>query len=561
MLRQLSIRNLAVIDQLTLDFGTGFSVLTGETGAGKSILIDALGLVLGDRADPALVRAGEAQAEIAAEFDLSACPAAAAWLRDQAMENVDDPQTCLIRRVIFAEGRTRASINGAQATAGALRELGEQLVEIHGQNEHQSLLRAEAQRSLLDEFGKHGTALAAVAAAVRGYQECMQAIAALRAAAGREPAELDYLRHQLHELKALGLAEGELETLHAEHKRLAHAGKLLQDGAQAEALIYGGDNSLYDQLASVRNLIEVLTPLHEGFGEAESAIAEAQARAQEAARSIRSQLDQMDLDPERLAEVEQRMTAIHDLARKHRVRAEALPARLLELQESVDASEHAADKLTLLESQLGQLLDQYRDAARKLSVLREKSAADLGRKVAAVVRELGMAKAEFAVVVERKPETQPRQQGDDDIRFDFSANPGQPPRPLAKVASGGELSRLSLAIQVVANQKNAAATLIFDEVDAGIGGATAEIVGRKLRELSKGRQVLSVTHLPQVASQGQQHYAIRKLMRSGKTVTQVQSLKTAERVSELARMLGGQDLSAATQALAQDLLRRAAENV
>jgi DNA repair protein RecN (Recombination protein N) len=557
MLRSLTIRNLAVIDQLTLDFDGGFSVLTGETGAGKSILIDALGLVLGDRADPALVRSGQAQAEIAAEFDLKSAPLAHRWLSDQAMENSDDPQTCLIRRVIFAEGRTRASINGAQVTAAALRELGEQLVEIHGQNEHQSLLRADAQRLLLDGFGGHDDALAAVSSAVSLYQEAEQAIARLRAAAGRDPAELEYLRHQLLELRALKLEDGEIDQLNIEQRRLAHAGKLLEDGAQAEALLYGAENSLYDQLAAVRNLVAALVPLHQGFEQAESAITEAQARAQDAARDVRSQLDHLDLDPERLAEIEGRMAAIHELARKHRVRPEQLAARLEELQQTVDASEHAAEQLATLELQLRKALNAYRSAAQKLSSRRAKSAAELARKVAAVVRELGMPKAEFAVAVESKPQEKPRSQGDDEIRFDFSANPGQPPRPLAKVASGGELSRLSLAIQVVANQKNAAATLIFDEVDAGIGGGTAEIVGRKLRQLASGRQVLSVTHLPQVAAQGQQHYAIRKEIRGAQTRTEVSQLKASERVEELARMQAGVEITSAALTHARELLKRA----
>ena len=560
MLRQLSIRNLAVIDQLTLEFAPGFSVLTGETGAGKSILIDALGLALGDRADAAMVRAGETQAEIAAEFDLSSRPAARAWLHEQAMENADDPQTCLIRRVVFAEGRTRASINGAQATAGNLKELGERLVEIHGQNEHQSLLRSEAQRGLLDEFGSHAVLLSAVAGAVSAHQEVEQSIARLRNAAGRDPAELDFLRHQLRELEALKLQDGEIDQLNAEQKRLAHAGKLLDEGAQAEALLYGGENSLYDQLAFARGLIGNLVPLHDGFGPAESAIAEAQTRAQEAAREIRNELDRLELDPERLAEVERRMAAIHELTRKHRIRPEQLAVRLDELQQEVQTSEDAVGQLEKLEVELRKALERYRDAAQKLSAARKKSATELARKLVAVVRELGMPKAEFAVVVESSVQNKPRMQGDDEVRFDFSANPGQPPRPLAKVASGGELSRVSLAIQVVANQKNAAGTLIFDEVDAGIGGGVAEIVGRKLRELATGRQVLSVTHLSQVAAQAQQHYAIGKEIRRGQTHTEVRRLKPTERVEELARMQAGVEITGAALTHARELLRRAGTN-
>jgi DNA repair protein RecN (Recombination protein N) len=516
VLRALRVRNLAIIDALDLEFAAGFTVLSGETGAGKSILIDALGLVLGDRADAALVRAGQAQAEISAEFSLEGSLPARAWLREQAMEDADDPSQCLLRRVIGADGRSRAFVNGTAASLANLRELGERLVEIHGQNEHQSLLRGETQRELLDDFGAHGEPLAAVAEAARRHAAAQAAIERVRGLAGRDPAQLDYLRHELRELEALKLAPGELEQLDADHRRLANAGRLLQEGQAAQEQLYGAEGSVHDQLASVRQRLASLAALEAGFAEAEGAAQQAEVQVREAADTIARLLERLDLDPARRQEVEQRLEAIHDLARKHRVRPAELPGRL--------------------------------------------AALELGRKVTAVVRGLGMPKAEFLVTLDTGPRQVPRLAGDDEVRFDFSANAGQPTRALAKVASGGELSRVSLALQLVAQQSRSAATLVFDEVDAGIGGATAETVGATLRELAARRQVLSVTHLPQVAAQAHHHFAISKQARAGSTVTRVAALDAAGRVAELARMLGGREITASTQAHAAEMLKRAAKS-
>lgn len=559
MLRALHIRNLAIIDVLDLEFSRGFSVLSGETGAGKSILIDALGLVLGDRADAALVRAGEAQADISAEFSLDASLPARAWLREQAMEDADNPGACLLRRVVGADGRSRAFINGASASLANLRELGERLVEIHGQNEHQSLLRPEAQRELLDDFGAYPTALAAVAQAAGQYAEAEAGIERLRQAAGRDPAQLDYLRYQLQELESLDLREGELQALNEDHKRLANSGRLMQEGQQAQELLYGGEASLHDQLSSVRHLLAGLGELDAAFAEAETLLNQAEMQIREAADTVKRVLDRLDLDPERLIEVERRLEAIHDLARKHRVRPDELAARMAALREDMAGSERAAGDLEKLEVQRKAALDRYRSAAQKLSAARRKAARELAGRTAEIARELGMPKAEFQVVVQTAAQERPRAAGDDDVRFDFSANPGQPPRPLAKVASGGELSRLSLAIQLAVNQSRSAATLVFDEVDSGVGGGTAETVGVKLRQLAARRQVLCVTHLPQVAAQGQQHYAIVKEVKAGKTLTRVEPLDAEGRIAELARMLGGREVTASSHAHAKEMLAKASE--
>jgi DNA repair protein RecN (Recombination protein N) len=554
MLRHLHIRNLAIIDELGLDFASGFSVLTGETGAGKSILIDALGLIVGTRAESTLVRAGCDKAEVAAEFSLEDSPGAAAWLAERELA---DGGLCTIRRVVQAEGRTRAYVNGSLTTTADLRSLGESLVEVFGQNESQTLLRGEVQRSLLDDYGQHDAALGATAAAAAAVQAIEQQIDALRNAQSRDPAQLDYLRFQLQELQALGLEQGELPALDAEHKTLANAGRLLEDGGNAQQLLYGGEQCAYDQLSAALNALHGLVPLHPDFAEVETLASGAQAQVREAADTLRRLLDRLDLDPQRLAEVERRLAAVHDLARKHRVRADELLARQAQLAEELGGLEGAAEKLETLESERKTALAAYRKTAAALTEARSKAAQGLAKDVTARVRELGMANATFLIVVEPAGRERPSPQGEDLVRFDFSANPGQPPRALAKVASGGELSRVSLALQVSLRQGEGAATMIFDEVDAGIGGATAEVVGSQLRALGDRRQVLCVTHLAQVAAQGEQHFGIHKEVRAGATFTRVTSLDAPGRVGEVARMLGGKEMTNATQALAKDLLKRA----
>jgi len=555
MLRHLHIRNLAIIDELSLDFAAGFSVLTGETGAGKSILIDALGLVIGTRADSALVRGGCDKAEVSAEFSLEDSPFAAAWLGERELSDGD---LCTIRRVVQAEGRTRAFVNGSLVTAADLRALGESLVEVFGQGESQTLLRTDTQRGVLDEYGQHADALAAVATAAGGVQRVEAQIEAVRAAQSRDPAQLDYLRFQLQELDALGLQDDELKALDAEHKTLANAGRLIEDGGNAQQLLYGGDQCAYDQISAALAALHGLVPLHPDFAEIENLAISAQTQAQEAAETLRRLLEKLDLDPQRLAEVERRLAAVHDLARKHRVRADELSTRQAQLREELGGLEGAAERLDALERERQAALEIYKKAAKVLTQARSKAALGLAKDVTARVRELGMPNASFIAAIEPAGRERPSAQGEDLVRFDFSANPGQPPRALAKVASGGELSRVSLAIQVSLRQGEGAATMIFDEVDAGIGGATAEVVGRELRALGAHRQVLCVTHLAQVAAQGQQHFGIHKEVSGGATYTRVSGLDSAGRVGEVARMLGGREMTGATQALAKDLLKRAA---
>ncbi|TJY55793.1 DNA repair protein RecN [Sinimarinibacterium sp. CAU 1509] len=558
MLKNLTITNLAVIDSLSLEWDAGFSVLTGETGAGKSILVDAIGLIIGTRADAQLVRAGQERAEVSAAFELEPASAATGWLEEQALLDPEQPDELLIRRIVQANGRTRAFVNGSAVTTAQLRELGELLIEIFGQSESQTLLRSEIQRELLDVSGNHAQLLAAVADAHAQVAAIDNQIEQLRQQAGRDPSQLDYLRYQVSELRALKLADDELDQLNQEHKSLANAGQLLRDGGRVQELLYSGDDSVYDRLSECLSTLQQLAPLHQGFDELANVIATAQAQVQDAADGARQLLDHLDLDPERLYQIEQRLGAIHDLARKHRVRPDALLAHISALGQELDSIENGAEQLQALQQQRDAAERHYRSAAAALSATRHKSAQRHAKEVTAIVRQLGMPNAQFQIAVDSNPQGPLRVHGSDDIRFDFSANPGQPLRPLAKVASGGELSRVSLALSVAGQHRGGTPTMIFDEVDAGIGGAVAEIVGQKLRALGSDRQVLSVTHLAQVAAQGHQHYQIRKQVRGGNTFTQVVRLDDEQRIEELARMQGGVEISSAALAHARDLLERAA---
>ncbi|WP_420465896.1 DNA repair protein RecN [Panacagrimonas sp.] len=560
MLEQLQIRNLATIESLSLDLLPGLTVLSGETGAGKSILIDALGLVLGTRADPALIRSGASSADITALFAVAPDSAAADWLREQALLDESEPQQCLIRRVLQVEGRTRAFVNGTAVAAGKLRELGERLVDVFGQNESHSLRLGDVQRSLLDGYGQHAGLLQPVAAAALEWVQLQQRIEHMRQAAARDPAELDLLRHQVQELDSLRLRKDEFDDIEAEHRRLANAGRLLQDGALAQDALYGADGAIHDQLAAALQRLRALVPLHEGFAEAEALVESAQAQVREAADALRRLLGRLDLDPLRLQELDARLSDIHELARKHRVRADELPACLLALRQELQDAEAAGGQVDRLLQQQAAVLAQYQAAAAALGKARRRHAKDHAAAVTARVRELGMPNARFEVRVDTIAGARPSRHGDDEVSFDFSANPGQAPRPLAKVASGGELSRVSLALQAVAQEVDGAPTMIFDEVDAGIGGGVAEAVGRQLRLLGAQRQVLCVTHLGQVAACGLQHLAVRKTVREQQTYTSVETLTGKSRVAELARMIGGHSSSGATETVARELLRTAAEN-
>lgn len=556
MLHHLSIRNFAIIDDLNLSLAPGMTVLSGETGAGKSILVDALGLVLGDRADSDAVRDGEQRAEISAVFTLDDATAAAAWLRQRSL---DDGDECLVRRVVPRQGRSRNWINGSPASARDLKALGDCLVDIHGQHAHQSLLRGDTQRELLDEHAQCAPLCAEVAASASQLRDLDARIRELEGADEHGNLRLDLLRYQVEELQALGLAENEITELEAEHQRLANAERLITGGQQAMALLTESEHSAAsDALAQATRLLTELSQLDPRLNESAEMVESARIQVQETADGLRRAVDDFELDPARLAEVESRLAAIQDLARKHHCSPQALTDVHASLGAQLSDLENAEGQLETLRAQRKQQLQIYREAAKRLSTARRASAQTLAARVMEHIRLLGMPQGVFEILVRHDDSATPAATGCDRIEYRVSANPGQAPRALEKTASGGELSRISLAIQTVAATTNRVPTLVFDEVDSGIGGGVAEIVGQLLRTLGADSQVLCVTHLPQVAAQGQQQLNVRKQVSDGRTRTLIEPLSPEQRVEELARMLGGVHITTQTRAHAREMMQQAA---
>jgi DNA repair protein RecN (Recombination protein N) len=530
------------------------TALTGETGAGKSILIDALGLALGEKADAGMIRGGCERAEVTAAFDLGHCSEARDWLAEQALDDRDD---CVIRRVLVREGRARAFINGRSASGAQLRDLGDLLVDIHGQHAHQSLLRPAAQCTLLDAYGGQQRRAAEVAELHRRWRELDTRLRALTAARQQRAERMDLLRFQVQELGDLSLGEGELDALDAEQRRLANLGSLQGITAALVERLYDGDGALRDQLGHAGSELASLADIDPRLKETRELVDSATVQVEEAASNLRQYLDDLDMDPRRLAEVEERLGRIHDLARKYRVLPEQLLATLAERETELHALEQDDQAAGTLEADRDAAFKALLDAGRALSEARRAAAERLGETVTASMQELGMAGGHFAVGLERLADAEVNANGLDSIAFQVSANPGQPLQPLAKVASGGELSRISLAIQVATAELGRIPTLVFDEVDVGIGGGVAEIVGRLLRRLGEARQVLCVTHLPQVAAQAHAQLRVQKQAIDGQTYTEIAPLGEDTRVDEIARMLGGTEITATTRAHAAEMLRGA----
>lgn len=553
MLTTLHIRDFAVIDELELTFQSGMTVLTGETGAGKSIIVDALGLMLGDRADSGMLRAGSERCEISASFDIRAIPAVRELLETQAIPAEEDE--LLIRRIIGADGRSRAFVNGSPVPVQALREIGESLVDIHGQHAHQSLLRREAQRVLLDAYGGHEQELDQVASLHRDWRSITAQLQDLGSGSGQDrEARLELLRYQVQELDALGSIINEFEALENEYSRLTNASRLLETAQGAYQLLSEDDAAIAVQLKRLERELQELTRYDAALQPIIDLLQSAGIQLGEAADELRHYLDRLDLDPERLRVVEQQLSSLHDLARKHKVQPESLPAHLASLREQLEQLESSDERHAALQADEIRVREQYDTAAQRLHQARKQAATDLSRAVTAQIRELGMPGGEFLIEVTAEPDSVPAAAGHDRIEYLVSANPGQPPRPLGKVASGGELSRISLAIQVIGSRDSGVPTMIFDEVDAGIGGGVAEIVGKLLRRLADHRQIFCVTHLPQVASQGQQHLRVLKMTGDKETRTRVTALTADERVEEIARMLGGLKITDQTRAHAREML-------
>lgn len=555
MLTFLRIRDFAIIEELELELAAGLIALTGETGAGKSIVVDALALAAGGRAAADVVRNGSERAEISATFDVRNNETALAWL---AAQEIECDGECIVRRIAGRDGRSRAFINGQVVPLQTLRELGELLVDIHGQHEFQTLTRRVAQRQLIDAHGQHDALLRAVRAAFAGWSALRARCDELQAQGRDRDARLELLRYQVQELEALALKAEELPDLLAEQRRLAHGSRLGEGAQQALGLIYEDESfSAFGAVGRAAAQLRTLTALDAALAEPGKLLDEASIAIREAADGLRHYLEALDVDPQRRDWVERRFATIEELARKHRVPAEELPPLLERLQAELAQLLAHESSLALIERNLEIALAGYTQSATALSKARAKAAKALTREVTQLLQTLGMPGGRFDATLETGQGREPSADGDDEAEFLVTANPGQPLRPIARVASGGELSRISLAIQVAAAGRALTPCLVFDEVDAGIGGAVAEIVGRQLQALGSRAQVLCVTHLPQVASQGDRHLRVTKLTDGRTTRTAIAELHGPERVEELARMLGGVEISHKAREHAREMLKRA----
>ena len=548
MLRHLAIRDFVIVDRLELEFSPGFGALTGETGAGKSILIDALALALGDRSDAGVVRAGCDKAEVAATFAIGCLPQVVAWL---AANDLDGDDELLLRRVLDAGGRSRGYINGSPATAQQLREVGEFLVDIHGQHAHQSLLRADAQRALLDTHAGLSGLAQQVAAAYRIWREAEQTLNLAATGAATLEREREQLEWQVRELAALAFTADEWMGLESEHRRLGHAAGLI-DGAQfALVALADGEIACSGTLDRVATRLDSLASYDPALQEVSGLLQSAQAELAEAVSTLRRYADRVDLDPARLAEVERRLEAVLACARKYRVPPAELPGLLAGWEARLETLSAAAN-LELLAARAAAAHDDFLDLARELSTGRQRVAGEMAAAVSSLMQKLALASGRFEV--ELLPLAEGAAHGLEQVEFRVGGLAGLEAKPLAKVASGGELSRISLAIQVLTSRSASVPTLIFDEVDVGIGGGVAEIVGRLLRELGGERQVLCVTHLPQVAARAEWQWQVSKTTRDSVTLSAIESLNDERRVREIARMLGGVEVTDITLEHARELL-------
>lgn len=555
MLISLYVRQFAVVEEAEIAFGPGLTVVSGETGAGKSLLVDALMLLAGARADSGMVRAGSDRAELAAEFDLSGLPEAREWLQ---REELDEDGNCQLRRVIRAEGSSRAWINGRPANASQLGELATLLVEIHGQHEHQALLSRSHQLDLLDAYGGHQVLVTQVRELAGQWRELTARQRKLSGGEDREQ-RLELLRHELELLQKWALPADQLAELEASHKRLANAGRLAEGAAGVAELLDGdSDFALRRALGRAQTELRKLAALDDKLQPLLELLDAATIHLDEAADGLGRYAQDVDLDPARFAEVDSHLVHLHELGRRYRVPMAELHDRLATMQNELAELEGAGDALERLAAQRVQLQRNYGTSADALSEARRTAATRLGDEASALMAELGMTGGVLKVALEPTGSAvEPDAQGRERCDLLVSANPGQPPRPLRKVASGGELARISLAIEVATLGSDSVGSMVFDEVDTGIGGAVAEVVGQKLRALGAQRQVLCVTHLPQVAAQGHAHLRVTKDSEANATRTRIEMLDSAGRRDELARMLGGVEITRETRAHARQMLDRA----
>ena len=547
MLSHISISNYTIVSQLEMEFSRGMTVITGETGAGKSIMLDALGLCLGDRADPKAVRHGCARADITASFDISDIPAAVAWLNSRDLQEGDE---CLMRRVVTAEGRSRAYINGSTSTLQDCAELGALLIDIHSQHAHQSLLRKPVQRDLLDAYAGHLKLARQLEQTASDWLRAQRELELLTGARDEQTARAQLLAYQVEELDELALTEGELAELEQEQKLLANAEQILESAHTALELCD-------QQETGTRQALQLLSgdthagPAAEG---ARELLDSAAIQLSEARSEIQRHIDGAEVDPERLDQVQRRLELIYDVARKHRVMPEEVMPLHQRLQEELDGLAGSSERIAQLQADMEALEQAYSKDADKLSKQRAKAGKKLVKSAADILSSLAMAQCQLEIALQPRESAAPHPHGNEDIEFLISTNPGAAPQPLGKIASGGELSRISLAIQVVTASTGTVPSMVFDEVDVGIGGAVAEVVGKLLRDLAGKAQVLCVTHLPQVAAQGHQHLQVSKSSSKKSVETSLTALQSDGKVEEIARMLGGVKITEQTLAHAREML-------
>lgn len=557
MLTHIQIRDFAIIDSVELELGAGLTVLTGETGAGKSILVDALLLVSGGRSGAEIVRHGAERAEVTATFIIKGNDSAAAWFKDQDMECDDE---CVLRRIVTSDGRSRAYVNGQATAVQALRQLGETLVDVHGQMEYQSLMKRAAQRRLLDNHGGHDDVAKTVATHWRQLKALLEQRDAAMAASQDRTARLELLRYHVAELQALDIKPGEVAELIAERLRVAQSGRLAQGVRETLLALRDGDDGTAEQsLTRALAVTRQLATFDSRINNIAQMIDESLIALRESVDEISRYESTLEVDPTRQEWLEQRLAAIETVARKHRVESSVLHAVTQNLQAELTHLEELSVTIEGIEAQVVSARKEFLGAANKLSIARQTAAKNLSERIAALMQGLGMPGGRFAIDVKQRALDEAGEHGLDDVEFLVSANPGQPPQPLAKVASGGELSRMSLAVQVAAVESMQQPCLVFDEVDAGVGGGVAEIVGRQLRSLGDAHrhrsQVLCVTHLPQVASQAHAHVRVAKLTDGKTTRTSLHPLTQDERVEEIARMLGGIDITDKAREHAAEMLK------
>ncbi|MCP4272477.1 MAG: DNA repair protein RecN [Gammaproteobacteria bacterium] len=552
MLTTIQIDNFAIIDHLEVDFQPGMTVLTGETGAGKSIIVDALSLVLGDRADPTVVRNNCKQADITATFDISQLPEINQWLTEHELSDQND---CLLRRIISKEGRSKAYINGHPATLSMMKSLGEQLVDIHGQHAHQALLRPGMQSRLLDNFANHNKLLGNLSNHWNKWQLLVTELQKLQHSEQERHDRHELLDYQVSELARFGISTKEISTIDEDFNRLANSNQLLEETSlQLHNLYQNEGQSAFEIVNQATASLEQLSEMDKSLSPVIELLHGASIQIQEASQDLRAYQQQLEMDPEKLKELDQRLSQLHDLARKHRIEVKELPELQIRLVEELEALTDSTRRLDGLEQEVISARNAYLDAAAALSKSRHQAAKKLNKAISNYLTQLGMSGGQFAVNFDTLDEERYNSEGTEKITFLVTANPGQPLQPLTKVASGGELSRISLAIQVVTVADSSIPCLIFDEVDVGIGGGTAEVVGNLLNEISAQSQVLCVTHQAQVAAKGNQHYRVIKTSSNKKTSTYLEDLQQSLRTEEIARMIGGIEITEQTRNHAREML-------